>query len=185
MHSDVFARIEYIEKWIDDCYKRNDLNSFDVIMDIAIESGNYLREMIILCSGIASDDKNGKEIKGFDLHEAVIVGHMVRIYKMYDQIVFFVAENKGEISSIFFRLLFETYVKMKYFMLRGPDSIDSFIKCSFKAPMKNYNYIVGQEDDGVLDTIGKRVINKIENRLRFVNLSIEEMVSNRNWKIDG
>jgi len=140
---------------------------------------------IQLIDGIVSDEKDDKKFKGLNLHEAVIVGHMVRIYKLYDQIVFFVTENKGEISSIFFRLLFETYVKMKYFILCGQGSIDSFIKSSFKAPIRNYRYILEQKDDGVLDTIGRRIITKIENRLKFVNLPVDEMLSNRNWKIDG
>jgi len=185
MSSEVFERIRLIEAWIENCYRRSDLDSFDVLMDIAIEAGNYLRELILFCSGIVSDEKDDKKFKGLNLHEAVIVGHMVRIYKLYDQIVFFVTENKGEISSIFFRLLFETYVKMKYFILCGQGSIDSFIKSSFKAPIRNYRYILEQKDDGVLDTIGRRIITKIENRLKFVNLPVDEMLSNRNWKIDG
>jgi hypothetical protein len=182
---EIIKEIKGIGKWIDDCYKRSDLLDYHSLMQIGIESGNHIRKLIVYCIGLMTKEEHEKGESEFALHEAVIVGHLVRIYKLYDQEVFFVAENKGEISSIFNRMIFETYAIMKYLMINGKESIMSFIKSSFKSTMQNYRFIKEQGDHRELFNIEKRMIKKIENRIHLVNLSVDELLNNRNWKIDG
>lgn len=177
--------IYQIGEWADSCYKRADLLEYNTLMNLGIEAGNHIRKLSILCTGMVTPDEADIIHKGFPLHEAVIVGHLVRIYKIFDQLVYQVAENKGEIASIFARLLFETYAHMKYFIIRGKDSIDSYIKCSFKAAVKHYQFIKAFEKERELSGIEKRIIRKIENRARLVNLNIEDLIANKNWKVDG
>jgi hypothetical protein len=182
---ETIAEINNIGKWVDDCFKRSDLSDYNALMQVGIESGNYIRDLIILCTGTLKREEYLSEKHCFNLHDAVIVGHLVRIFKLYNELVYFVSEKKGEISSIFSRLVFETYATMKYLILNGKPSIDSFIKSSFKATIGNYKYIKEKEAERPLSNIEKRILIKIENRLNKVNLSSANMLNNKQWKIDN
>ena len=181
----IIKEINEMEKWVEECYKRSDLHEYHTLMDLGITIGNYLRKLTILTFSTMTEDeaKAGKET--FGLHDAVIVGHLVRLYKLYDQLVYFVSENKGEIASIFIRLMFETFVVMKYLIIRGKPSIDNFIKISFKSTIKQYQYIKGLEVEREFFDIEKRIINKIDNRLSAVGLDASKLTLNKNWKLDG
>lgn len=183
--NEFLEEIQKINSWVESCSKRGDLLDYNNLMSIGVELGNHIIKLTLLCSGLLTKDEAESKDFSLQLHDAVIAGHMVRIYKLFDQLVYFVSKSKGEISSIFSRLLFESYAIMKYLMLNGKESIDSFIKTSFKSTMKNYNYVKEQEKKRELTNIEKRMIEKIENRIKLVNLSIDNLLNNKNWKIDN
>lgn len=182
--NEIIQKIEKIDKHIDSCYLRNDILDFNVLMDIGVELGNHIRSLILICTGLISEEELEKDAVGYDLYNSVIVGHLVRIYKTYDQLVYFVAENKGEISSIFIRLIFESYAKMKYLILNGEESIKSFIECSFRSSIKQYKFIKKREKLRSLISIERRIIERIENRIELAGLSIDELLKKKNWDID-
>jgi len=155
------------------------------LMKLGIESGNYIRNLAILCTGSLTKDEFITNKDSFELHDAVIVGHMVRLFKLYDHLLYSVSSDKGEIASIFSRLLFETYTIMKYLIINGKSSIDSFIKSSFKSTMEDYKYIKEREKERPLLNIEKRMVRKIENRINKVNLSIDDLMTNKHWKLDN
>jgi hypothetical protein len=181
----IVREIEEMSAWVDACYKRSDLHEFNTLMDLGVQIGNHVRKLSIAAFGSLTGEEAAAGKQTFELHDAVIVGHMVRIYKLYDQLVYFVAANKGEIASIFSRLLFETYVIMKYLMIKGSPSIDNFIKVSFKSTIKQYDYIKRQGTQRPLTEIETRIIRKIENRLKNVGLDASQLSANKSWRLDG
>lgn len=178
-------KIFEIEHWIEDCYKKNNLHYKDVLLDVSIEAGNHIRYLTLLTAGLGTEEDLIRNDNTYKLEDAVIIGHLIRIFKLYEQLVYFISTNQGEISSIFLRPIFEAFVHMKYLIIKGEDSIKSFIKCSYKSAIQNYKHIKKQENDRELISIEKRIIDKIENRIERVNLTIEELSENKNWKLDG
>ncbi|MGD0591633.1 MAG: DUF5677 domain-containing protein [Bacteroidota bacterium] len=182
---EIIKEVQDINEWIDHCHKRVDLQDYDTLMDLGITIGNYLRKLTIISLNTMTEDEASRNEDTFELHEAVIVGHLVRIYKLFDQLVYFVSENKGEISQIFSRLMFETFATMKYLIIKGNSSIDNYIKVSFKSTINQYVYIKEVESKKELVDIERRIIQKIENRIKKVGLDITDLTSNKNWKLDG
>jgi hypothetical protein len=183
--NNLFLKIKEIETWIDECYQRPDLLDFNALMSVGILASNHIRIIMMISADTLTPDEYTNTKSDFDLHEAVIIGHFVRIYKLYEQIVFNVVARRGEIASIFNRLIFETYARMKYLILRGRESIDSYIRTSFKATMQNYRFLKEKEQERELDNIEKRMLRKIENRLNGVNMMPDELLQNKNWRLDG
>ena len=181
----IIEEIVEMGAWVDASYKRSDLHEFNTLMQLGVETGNHLRKLAIATFGSMTEEEAAAGEETFELHDAVIVGHMVRIYKLYDQLVYFVAEDKGEIASIFSRLLFEAYVIMKYLIVKGASSTDNFIKVSFKSTVRQYNFIKGLEAQRPLTDIETRIIQKIENRLKNVGLNASELSANKSWNLDG
>jgi hypothetical protein len=182
---DIINELTELEKWIDSCYQRDDLHEFSPLMTVSIEIANHIRKLSVLTIGTLTEDESKNPNKGFDLSDAVIIGHLVRIYKLYDQLSFFVANNKGEISSIFSRLLFETFVTLKYLIIKGESSINNYIKVSFKSTIKQYAYIKELESQRELIEIEKRIVRKVDNRLKNVGLNADELINNNAWRLDG
>jgi hypothetical protein len=182
---DIINELTELEKWIESCYKRSNLHEFNPLMTVSIEIANHIRELSVLTIGTLTEDEFENAKEGFDLSKAVIIGHLVRIYKLYDQLSFFVANNKGEISSIFSRLLFETFVSLKYLIIKGESSINNYIKVSFKSTIKQYAYIKELESQRELIDIEKRIIRKVDNRLTNVGLNANELINNKDWRLDG
>ena len=186
MHMDeITGKVDEVEKWIDQCNQRSDLLDFDVLMSIGVLASNHIRLLMIICANTVTPQEYEASKEDFDLHEAVIIGHFVRLFKLYEQIVSNVTEKKGEIASIFNRLVFETYARMKYLILMGKRSIDSYVRTSFKSTIQNYSYLTARGKERELTNIEKRMLRKIENRLNRVNLTADELLRNRNWKLDG
>ncbi|MBI3586595.1 MAG: hypothetical protein HY088_05655 [Ignavibacteriales bacterium] len=181
----IIKEIDEMTAWVDACYKRSDLHEFNTLMQLGVETGNHLRKLAVVTFGSMTEEEAAAGEETFELHDAVIVGHMVRIYKLYDQLVYFVGEDKGEIASIFSRLLFETYVIMKYLIVKGNSSIDNFIKISFKSTIKQYDYLKGIEAQRRLTEIETRIIQKIENRLDIIGLDASVLSANKSWRLDG
>lgn len=174
-----------LEKWIDLSYKSNDLHDFNRLMELGIESGNHIIKLLILSSGTLTEDEHTNNITDFDLNDSVIVGHFVRIFKLYDQIVYFISENKADMACIFSRLLFESYARMKYLILNDKNSIDSYLKTSFKTTLDQYKYLKNKAHDRELFPIEKRMINKIENRINFIEIPLDELLKNKTRNLDN
>jgi len=177
--------IDSISNWIDRCYKRGDLLEFKNMMEVGIEGANHIRQLLFICVGLMRPDEVERDVAGFSLYDSIIGGHMARIYKLYDQMVLSVNENKGEIVLIFQRLIFESYARMRYLTIKGEESIKSFIKTSFKADINNYKFLKEIKKERSLSNIEKRIYYKIETRIKRVNLDIEDLLQNTDWKIDG
>jgi len=181
----IIKEVEEIDKWIDLCFQRGDLLDYNSLMDIGIQTANHIRKLSIITIGSMTEDEHHQGDKNFELCDAVIVGHLVRIFKLYDQLSYFISQNKGEISSIFSRLIFETFVIMKYLIIKGEPSIKNYIKVSFKSTIKEYDFIKNIERKRELSDIENRIRYKIENRLRNVELDPTELLNNRNWNLDN
>jgi hypothetical protein len=181
----IINEIKEMERWVDACYERPDIKNFNTLMDLGITLGNYLRKLTLLTLSTLTAEEAASRKGTFELHDAVIVGHLVQLYKLYDQLVYFVAESKGEISQLFSRLMFETFVMMKYLIIKGRPSIDNFIRISFKSTIRQYQFLTQLESRRKLADIEKRIISKIEDRLRIVGLNAFDLSRNKDWRLDG
>jgi hypothetical protein len=181
----IIQEVKEIQKWTERCHKRSDLHDFNTLMNLGVDIGNHLRKLLLICIHTTREDESTDKEILFDLRGGVIVGHLVRIYKLYDQLVYFVAENKGEISQLFYRPMFEAFVTMRYLLLRGNKSIDNFIKVSFQSAMKDYEHIKRFEPTRSLTNIEKRITQSIEAQIRRANLDPIVLARNKNWKLDG
>jgi hypothetical protein len=69
--------------------------------------------------------------------------------------------------------------------MRGEPSIRNFIKASFQSTIKEYSFIKDIEKHRDLIEIEKRIIRKIEHRIKDVGLDVMALQQNTQWKLDG
>lgn len=59
------------------------------------------------------------------------MGHMVRLYKLYDTFLMLVASGRSEIAYMFWRLIAETGIHLRFLIKRGTESVfDSYLRAS-------------------------------------------------------
>ena len=69
---------------------------------------------------------------GFDLDDAPILGLLVRVWKLFKEILKYYEEDKAEIISILERPLIEAAVIATYLMQSGNSVVEDYRKCSYK-----------------------------------------------------
>jgi hypothetical protein len=178
---EIKVRLFEIYKWISENKNRREFSSNNEYMDFAFEIANRARYLVLVSASLTNDDL----VNGMTRNRAAITGLMVRIFKLFDSLSMNVAKSRGEISAIFTRMIFETHVTMRYLIVNGDSSIDSFVKSSYKASIENYLDLKTKSEQRELTQIEKRIKTKIERKVSSDGFTIEELLENRNWKLDG
>jgi len=181
---DTIRELLEVKEWINEKKILPDKLTYNEYMHLAVEIGNKIRLLLLTTSGMIPFP-NPHTFKGYTKEEAVIVGLFVRIYKLYDALTYHVSKNQGEIATIFTRLIFESFARMSYLMGASRESFQNFILVSYKSTIENYKDLKSKKEKRELVPIEKRILRKIENRIKSDGLKIDELLVNKKWKHDG
>ena len=120
-------------------------------------------------------------------HRAVIVGHVVRMAKLYNGFYMHVAERQLELAEVFIRPIHETAIRMSYFLKAGHQrrAIRSFIFASYKAERQSIRDLKGKQSQRPLIPIEKRMLRSMMRNIREDGITFKELDANREWKVDG
>jgi hypothetical protein len=183
---DLIRNISSIRAWLDQAPTPETFTSEDSLMKHLVEDV-MSRSMYLLriCVSLAPSEKAG--IKGYTKHRAVILGHMVRIVKLYDGFCMHVAKRQLELAEIFIRLINETVVRMLYILRCGnqKQAIRSFILTSYKAERQSIKDLKSKQAQRPLIPIEKRMLRSMTRNIREDGITQKELFSNKNWKVDG
>lgn len=95
----------------------------DDFLDDLVEAANTVRKYLMLCAGIWPTRDLDSNVRG------VLIGHAVRLFKLYDHLAYLIADNRGDFTLASGRMIADTIIRFEYF-LRHPDTstVDEYIR---------------------------------------------------------
>ena len=123
----------------------------------------------------------------YSLNEGTIVGLITRIIKLYKELINKYQQNEGEILTIFVRLIYESFITLKYLIKNGHQSQKNFRIISYKSRYENYKLLCKEPDQN--HPIIKRQLIKLKNKLKVDGFTIADLETENQkkgrWKLDG
>lgn len=181
----IISNIAEIDGWI---YKAPDPVTFqnnDDFMNFVVVLMNYC--LYLLKVSVALAPSSSIANNGFSKHTAIVVGHMVRMTKLYEGFLIHISKGQAELALIFFRLIYETSIRMSYLIesKMKKETFHSFILTSYKPEKEILEDLYEKKENRPLINIEKRMIRKIESRMQKDGISTQELMNNKTWNIDG
>ncbi len=142
--------------------------------------------LYVLRLSVALDPSKGKNA-GFKREDAVLVGLMVRVVKLYEAFYQNVAKRQLEVCGILLRTLTETEFKLRYLILRAREGygVGNFFIGSYKSEKQMLDYFRQLKEVRELEPIETRMLRSIEKELLEEGISEADLLANRNWNLDG
>lgn len=146
-------------------------------VSLLIEAGSY----VCLAGNIYS-----AESKSWNRDEAVLGGHLVRLYKLIDALLDQTCKHRREISFVLSRLAFECIVNLRYLIAFASDELfTSYRNYSLQHERKLLAQIQEniQNRGGEELPIERRMLTSMEKSFRVSGMPIsdEGIVKERNW----
>lgn len=170
--------IKYVELDMELINKFSSESEFiGVSVDLLIEAGSY-----VCMVGSALPFKE----KAWDSNQAVLGGHLVRLYKLISAILDQTCQHRREISFMFARMAFECIINLAFIIKNySPELLVSYKSYSLKHEKKlmtKINENIALRDGEVLP-IETRMINSIFNTFKASGLMPEDINPKelRNW----
>ena len=156
-----------------------ELQTPDDFMGMSVEMMNWCR--YILHVSIACVDSKAASRGGYPKNKAIIVGHMVRLSKLYDGMLSFVASRNLDIAIIFVRMIFECAMRAIY-LIESPDKIEAcrrFILSSFKPEREEIQDLLKKRRSRPLIKIEKRMLKSMSAWLKREGITQESLKDKR------
>lgn len=182
----IIQQLTGIKTWIDNNFlSPSEFRNDSEFMRFAVEIMNQCLRLLSLGSASVPDAETAS--KGYTKHRAIIVGHMVRITKLYQGALIHIEKAQYELATIFFRLIFETAIQAE-FLIKSKSkrkSCRSFIMASYRPEKEMLEDLKAEAKKGPLNQVGKRVRRKIVSRLKDDRISQTELMCNKIRNVDG
>ena len=181
----VLQNLKNIKAWVDFNSPPPDFGTNTEFMKFAVEIMN--RCLYLLKTGAASVPDAETAGKGYAKNEAIIVGHMVRITKLYEGALMHICSHHQELAHVFFRLIFETAIRMEYLITSKSQkkSFRSFILASYKPEKEMLQDLKNKAKQKPPISIEKRMRRSIISWLRGDGITQQELFNNTIWNVDG
>lgn len=181
----VLQNLNNIKAWVDFNSPPPDFGTNTEFIKFAVEIMN--RCLYLLKTGAASVPDAETAIKRYAKNEAIIVGHMVRITKLYEGFLMHICSHQQELAHIFFRLILETAIRMEYLITsESPkESFQSFILTSYRPEKEMLQDLENNAKQEQLIPIQERMRRSIISWLREDGITHKELLKNKNWNLDG
>jgi len=146
-------------------------NDDDFMIDL-VEAANELRESLLLCSTLSA------QIDISQIYQAVLMGLVVRLYKLYDTYVLLINENRLEIALLLGRSACDSAIDLTYLCDKLDDNkLNKFIKASLATGRIIYDEIEEDKRKGNGNTfIQERIQYSILNSFKDTGFSMEEVL---------
>jgi hypothetical protein len=179
----LFDDLKAIDLWATNALPLPPLVTNDDYMTVAIEIMNHAHFLIRV--GISLTPTELHSEKGVTKRTAIVIGHLVRIHKLYNALRYHTAERQRDICMIFTRLLVETVSKVEYLMKAPRRSFRSFVVASYRPEKEMLEDLVQKSAARRPLPIEKRMVASIRRNLREDRISVKELIANRRWDVDG
>ncbi len=181
----VLQNLKNIKAWVDFNSPPPDFGTNTEFMKFAVEIMN--RCLYLLKAGASSAPDAETANKGYAKNEAIIVGHMVRITKLYEGALMHICRHQQELAHIFFRLILETAIRMEYLITsESPKkSFQSFIFTSYRPEKEMLQDLENNAKQRPLIPIEKRMRGSIMSWLKGDGINPKELLEDKNWNLDS
>jgi hypothetical protein len=126
------------------------------------------------------------ETKSWNINQAIVGGHLVRLYKFISAMLDQTCQHRRETSFVFMRLAFECIVNLRYLIKNKSEELfRSYKAYSLKHEYKLYKTIkknIADRGGGELE-IESRMLESIKNSFRTSEINMDEIQPSklRNW----
>ncbi len=129
---------------------------------------------------------NDTNFKGYSKHRAIIVGHMVRMSKLYEGFLMHTEKHQYELAGIFIRLIYETDVRIDYFFDSNHKrkTFRNFILISYRAIKAQLKEFINLSQSRSLTAQEKRMRKNMMKLLKSDGITRVELLNNTNWELD-
>lgn len=181
----ILSNIAEIDGWIDKAPDPVTFQNNDDFMNFVVVLMNYCLYLLKISVALAPSSSIANN--GFSKHTAIVVGHMVRMTKLYEGFLIHISKGQAELALIFFRLIYETSIRMSYLIesKTKKKTFHSFILTSYKPEKEILEDLYEKKENRPLINIEKRMIRKIESRMQKDGISTQELMNNKTWYVDG
>ncbi len=181
----ILNNLAKIEKWIDEAPDPTTFQNNDDFMSFVVELMNHC--LYLLKVGVALAPTEETSHNGYSKQKAIIMGHMVRLVKLYEGILIHISKRQLELATIFMRLILETSTRMNYLIASKSKrkTIRSFILASYKPEKEMLTDLTAKQNNRPLINIESRIKKQIERLLKQDGISKNELANNRIWNVDG
>lgn len=176
-----FKNIQNIQEIMQSTPNPYTIKTDNEFMHYSVELMNGVLYLLRIAPELASNEKMAR--KGFIKKKAIIVGHMVRIGKLYEGLLIHICQKQFELAIIFLRLIYETEARMEYLMQASNQSFRNFCLITYKPQKEILNDFKNQKQP--LKSYQKRIVKKVKARLKRDRISLKSVMSNKQWKLDG
>ena len=123
---------------------------------------------------------------GFDLHDAPILGLLVRVWKLLKEVLKYYEQDNAEIISVLERPLIEASVVATYLMQNDNSVVEDYRKCSYKDRLR----ILRDLESGspfLESKAGKRLLTSVREKMLNERLTTEDFGEQKenHWKVQG
>ena len=180
----VFQNLKTMEKWIAANLRRPaEFETHYDFMRLAVEVMN--RCLYLLKVGVYSTPDAETVNIGYAQPKAIIVGHLVRLTKLYEGALIHISECQVELARIFSRLILETAIKMEYLIKAKEPTLRNFILDSYRPEWEMLQDLEAVAKTRPLKSIEKRMTQSIKSRMGKEGISESELTSHKQQGIDG
>ena len=168
-------RVEIDENRI--CQFESEEDFTGLAVDVLVEVGSF----VCLAGNLLPADR-----RAWDKDEAVIGGHVVRLYKLISALLDQTCQHRRETSFVYCRLAFECIINLRYLVAHASDELFQ----SYRAYSLKHEYkLLKQIEENVAAREGKelpierRMINSIQRSFTVSGVSVDayKTADLRNW----
>lgn len=144
-------------------------------VELLIEAGSY----VCVAGNIAPPAG-----KAWNRHEAVLVGHLVRLYKLISALLDQTCQHRRETSFIFARLAFECIVNLMFIIKNDrPEIVQSYVEHSLRHEKRLRDRIRANiaARGGEILPIEKRMLASIERSAKESGVNLDRIDPPKNW----
>jgi hypothetical protein len=175
--------LQIVKEWALNALPLPPLRTNDDYMTIAIEVMNHAHFLLRIGISLAPTDIQAD--RGVTRRTAIVLGHLVRIHKLYDALRCHAAQRQRDICLILTRLLVESASKAEYLMKAGRSSFRSFVLTSYRPEKEMLEDLRRKSTLRRPLPIERRMVSSVRNNLKEDRLSLKELMANRRWELDG
>ena len=180
---EIYRNLDKIRDWIRNAPNPNSFKNNNQFMQFLCDlMSQCLYMMKISCMLVPKIESSQN---GMTRNKAIISGHMIRIYKLFEGILIHISNRQEELANIFYRSMFETYIRMLYLMNSKNDTFKNFILTSYKSDKEVFLDLNNKSKRRQLIKIEKRILTRIKTKLKRDNITQKVLLNNKNWKLDG
>lgn len=155
---------------------RSESDYVGLALSLVIETGSYI--------GVTANIIPPRESRRWNRHEAVLIGHLVRLYKLIDAMLDQTCRHRRETMVIFARLAFECVVNAMFLIKNHrPEVVASYVEHSMRHEKRLRDRILTNvaQRGGVVLPIEARMLNSIQACAAKSEVDLDRISPTQNW----
>jgi hypothetical protein len=161
-------------------------NAFRSLASLKVFAGVFYKDVAELYDCITRLKDVHRNPSGFSLEDAPILGLLVRIAKLFKEVVAYYERDNAEVIAIFERPMIEAATIATYLMTNGPEVTIDYRKCSYKDRLRILRDL--EAGSAFYNTkAGKRLLKSVREKMAIEGFSrddFSEQKKNR-WRLQG